>query len=78
MVATYQGNPDSFDKNMNILRAGAVLRLPDAAALGAVSTSEALAEVRRQYAAWHSGATPAADAATPLRRRTMMRAACTW
>jgi pilus assembly protein FimV len=65
MVATYEGNPDSFDKNMNILRAGSVLRLPDAAALGAVSTRDALAEVRRQYAAWHTGATPAASAATP-------------
>ena len=65
MVATYQGNADSFDKNMNVLRAGAVLRLPDAAALGAVSTGDALAEVRRQYAAWHSGATPAAGAGTP-------------
>jgi pilus assembly protein FimV len=65
MVATYQGNPESFDKNMNILRAGSVLRLPDAAALGAVSTSDAVAEVRRQYAAWHSGATPAAGTGTP-------------
>ena len=41
MVATYQGNLDSFDKNMNLLRAGAVLRLPDAAALGAVSAGDA-------------------------------------
>ena len=65
MVATYQGNPDSFDKNMNVLRAGSVLRLPDAAALGAVSTSDAVAEVRRQYAAWHSAATPATSAGTP-------------
>src|ERR1700733_5504756 len=65
MVATYEGNPDSFDKNMNILRAGTVLRLPDATALGAVSTGEALTEVRRQYAAWHSGATPAGGAAAP-------------
>ncbi|HEY4338586.1 MAG TPA: FimV/HubP family polar landmark protein, partial [Steroidobacteraceae bacterium] len=63
MVATYEGNPDSFDKNMNILRAGSVLRLPDAAALGAVSTGDALAEVRRQYAAWHSSAAPAGGSA---------------
>jgi len=55
MVATYQGNLDSFDKNMNLLRAGAVLRLPDAASLGAVSAGEASAEVRRQNAAWHGG-----------------------
>ena len=59
MVATYQGNLDSFDKNMNLLRAGAVLRLPDSASIGAVSAGEALAEVRRQYAAWHTGAAPA-------------------
>ncbi len=56
MVATYQANLDSFDKNMNLLRAGAVLRLPDAAALGAVSAGDAAAEVRRQNVAWHSNA----------------------
>jgi pilus assembly protein FimV len=61
MVATYEGNPDAFDRNMNLLRAGAVLRMPDSAALGAVSAADALAEVRRQYAAWHS-ATPASPA----------------
>ena len=65
MVATYQGNLEAFDKNMNVLRAGAVLRLPDAGALGAVSTSEALAEVRRQYAAWHSNAPATAAAPGP-------------
>jgi pilus assembly protein FimV len=66
MVATYQGNPDSFEKNMNVLRAGAVLRLPDSAALGAVSAADAAAEVRRQYAAWHPGATagPGASSGT--------------
>jgi pilus assembly protein FimV len=64
MVATYEGNPGAFDRNMNLLRAGAVLRMPDAAALGAVSTGDALAEVRRQYAAWHAGA-PATTPATP-------------
>ena len=43
-------------EDLGLLRAGAVLRMPDAAALGAVSASDALAEVRRQYAAWHSAA----------------------
>src|SRR5580658_3197839 len=62
MVATYEGNPGAFDRNMNLLRAGAVLRMPDAAALGAVSTGDALAEVRRQYAAWHAGAPATASA----------------
>jgi pilus assembly protein FimV len=68
MVATYQDNLDSFDKNMNLLRAGAVLRLPDATALGAVSAGDAAAEVRRQNLAWHAAApaTPgAAGSATP-------------
>ncbi len=62
MVATYQGNLDSFDKNINLLRAGAVLRLPDATALGAISAGEAAAEVRRQNAAWHSAAASAGSA----------------
>jgi pilus assembly protein FimV len=62
MVATYDDNLDAFDKNMNLLRAGAVLRMPDAAALGAVSSREALAEVRRQYAAWHGAAAPGPSA----------------
>ncbi len=66
MVATYQGNPDAFDHNMNLLRAGAVLRVPDSAALGAVSANEALAEVRRQYAAWHSGASATPTAPTRI------------
>ena len=64
MVATYQANLDSFDKNMNLLRAGAVLRLPDAAALGAVSAGDAAAEVRRQNVAWHAnapGSAPTSD-----------------
>ena len=67
MVATYQANLDSFDKNMNLLRAGAVLRLPDAAALGAVSTGDAAAEVRRQNVAWHANApaSPSTAGSTP-------------
>ncbi|HTV76674.1 MAG TPA: FimV/HubP family polar landmark protein [Steroidobacteraceae bacterium] len=79
MVATYQGNLEAFDKNMNVLRAGSVLRLPDASALGAVSASDALAEVRRQYAAWHSGAAPSAapstgtPAATPANEAGRLR-----
>ncbi len=32
MLAIYQANPKAFDKNMNVLRSGAVLRMPDAAA----------------------------------------------
>jgi pilus assembly protein FimV len=59
MLAIYQANPRAFEKNMNILRSGAVLRIPDAQAAAAISPAEASSEIRRQYAAWR-GAAPAA------------------
>jgi len=60
MVAIYQANPRAFEKNMNVLHSGAVLRIPDAAQAAAVSPSEAGAEIRRQYAAWRSSSGAAA------------------
>jgi pilus assembly protein FimV len=54
MVAIYQANPRAFEKNMNVLRTGAILRIPEAAQAAAVSPSEASAEIRRQYAAWRT------------------------
>jgi pilus assembly protein FimV len=54
MVAIYQQNPAAFDRNMNLLRSGAVLRIPDSAAVAAVSPVAATAEIRRQYAAWRA------------------------
>jgi pilus assembly protein FimV len=62
MVAIYQANPRAFDQNMNLLRSGAVLRIPDGAAAAAVSGADANAEIRRQYAAWRGGAGGAAAA----------------
>jgi pilus assembly protein FimV len=56
---------------MNLLRSGAVLRIPDSADVAAISPSEANGEIRRQYAAWRSS-TPAAGsspAAEPGRLR---------
>ncbi len=63
MVSLYQGNPAAFGDNMSDLHSGAVLRVPDASALAAISASEARGEVRRQYAAWRNraGATAPAD-----------------
>ena len=54
MVAIYQGNPRAFEQNMNLLRTGAVLRMPDPAAVNAVSPGDALTEIRRETAAWRS------------------------
>jgi pilus assembly protein FimV len=62
MLAIYQANPPAFEKNMNLLRSGAVLRIPDTADVSAISASEANGEIRRQYAAWRSS-TP--DAGSP-------------
>jgi pilus assembly protein FimV len=65
MLAIYQANPRAFDQNMNLLRTGAVLRIPDAATVSAVSPSDASSEIRRQYAAWRGttgeAAAPAAQ-----------------
>ncbi|MEP7312776.1 MAG: FimV/HubP family polar landmark protein [Pseudomonadota bacterium] len=67
MIAIYRGNLSAFDGNINLLRSGAVIRLPDPTAIAAISPSEATAEVRRQAAAWQAnrvagGAAPAEDA----------------
>jgi len=61
MLAIYQANPGAFEKNMNVMRSGAVLRIPEKSAADAISVSEANSEIRRQYAAWRSTA-PAGSA----------------
>ncbi|HXY97108.1 MAG TPA: FimV/HubP family polar landmark protein [Steroidobacteraceae bacterium] len=65
MLAIYQANPKAFEQNMNLLRSGSVLRLPDAATAEAISPADATAEINRQTAAWRSSAAPegAAEAA---------------
>jgi len=63
MLAIYQANPRAFEQNMNLLHSGAVLRMPDAAAVDAVAPGQALAEIRRQTAAWRSAAGAAPEAA---------------
>ena len=53
MVAAFQNNPSAFAGNMNVLRTGSVLRVPDESSVSAIGSSEASAEVGRQYAAWN-------------------------
>ncbi len=68
MVAIFQNNPQAFDGNINVLRSGSLLRIPDASQISAVSASEASAEVARQYDAWRNGTgTAAASEAGRLR-----------
>jgi pilus assembly protein FimV len=57
MMAIYEANPNAFmGRNINLLRAGSILRIPDRAAVAALTPAEANAEVSRQYAEWRSGA----------------------
>ena len=55
MLAIFQSNPRAFEQNMNVLRTGAVLRMPDNSAVAAISPASAATEIRRQYAAWRGG-----------------------
>ncbi|MGH8149633.1 MAG: type IV pilus assembly protein FimV, partial [Steroidobacteraceae bacterium] len=70
MLATYEANPSAFTHNMNWLRAGAVLRMPSASAVEAITAATATAEVHRQYVAWRSDvARTASPAEQPGRLR---------
>ena len=65
MLAIYQANPAAFDNNMNLLRSGAVLRIPDGSEVAAISPAQATSEIRRQYAAWRSNAPASASSNGP-------------
>ena len=61
MLALYRANPDAFMGNINVLKAGAILRVSAGIEQAAPSESEAIATVREQNAAW-SGARSASAA----------------
>lgn len=55
MLALYRTNPEAFAGNINLLKRGAILRVPSATELAALSNSEAASEVRSQNEAWRAG-----------------------
>ena len=55
MLAIYEANPGAFGGNINLLRAGAALRIPSADDIFRISRNNAFAEVKRQNEAWGSG-----------------------
>lgn len=56
MLAIQALNPEAFiDANINRLKSGQILRLPDGQQSGALPQGEAIAEVARQNAAWRDG-----------------------
>ena len=55
LVALFSSNPDAFfGKNMNRLKTGKILRVPDASELAAINTADASKEVRLQAANWNA------------------------
>ncbi len=54
MMALFQGNPEAFEGNINRLRAGSILRVPDGSQIESLSAAQAAAAVAQQYAAWRS------------------------
>ena len=64
MLAIQALNPDAFiDGNINRLKTGQVLRLPDTVQSTALPQPQAIAEVRAQNAAWRQGRRAAANPA---------------
>ncbi|MBM3115634.1 FimV family protein [Jeongeupia naejangsanensis] len=71
LVSLYRANPSAFDGNMNRLKRGKILRVPDRDAMASVSRDEAAKEIRLQGENWKNyrsqlaaaaGQQPAADA----------------
>ena len=72
MIALLRANPEAFIRgNVNLLKQGAVLRMPDSDALAAVDAAEAAVLVREHAAQWRQARTVPQPAGTvaPVARR---------
>lgn len=63
LVGLYRSNPDAFVKNMNRMKTGKILRVPEKEELAATIQREAVKEVRVQAADWNSYRRKLADTA---------------
>lgn len=73
LVALYRSNEDAFiRKNLNLVRTGKILRVPDREEVLAISQSEAVTEYRAQVADWNAYRQKLAEAAgtVPVEGRT--------
>ena len=73
LVALYRTNPDAFiRKNLNLVRTGKILRVPDRDEIAAITQSEAVSEYRTHVADWNAYRQQLADAAgvVPVEGRT--------
>jgi pilus assembly protein FimV len=55
MVAMYRDNPNAFLGNMNVLRQGVTLSIPESTTLGGLVAADATQEVLRQAGEWQGG-----------------------
>jgi pilus assembly protein FimV len=68
MVGIFRANPPAFiNNNINLLRAGHRLRIPDAALMSALAQDQAIREVQTQTTAWSASRRSAAESAAPPR-----------
>src|SRR5262245_2190035 len=73
LVALYRANPDAFiRKNLNLVRTGKILRVPDRDEVAAIAQTEAVSEFRTHVADWNAYRQKLADAAgtVPTESRT--------
>ena len=54
MLALFRENPSAFDGNVNLLHRGAILRVPSADRIAALSEHEAIAQIDQQMTAWRA------------------------
>ncbi len=65
LVAIFNSNRDAFDgNNMNRLKTGKILKLPEASEAGSAPQEQAVKEIRAQAADWHAYRNKLAQAAT--------------
>ncbi|MEG3191681.1 FimV/HubP family polar landmark protein, partial [Lysobacter sp. D1-1-M9] len=76
MIALLRSNPRAFiDGNINLLKAGAVLRIPATADVGDIDATEALALVRSHVQQWREATRPVPQPATAGETATTQPAA---
>ncbi|MCP4302503.1 MAG: LysM peptidoglycan-binding domain-containing protein [Gammaproteobacteria bacterium] len=69
MLAIFEANPGAFGGNINLLRAGASLRIPSADEVFQISRGDAFNEAKRQNEAWSGGYTAPAPTPAPAETR---------
>ena len=57
MLAIFAANPEAFAGNINMLKAGAILRIPSADEVFQINRGDAFNEVQRQHSVWDGDAT---------------------